>query len=70
MGFSNPVRTGGVCDVCLCCGGGESGCVVGVTEGGVISVCVVSLDYLCRWEVHVFVYCARWIPAHHRCTQC
>ena len=36
--------------------------------GGVMSVCVVSLDSLCRWQVQV--YCARRIPAHLRCTQC
>ena len=38
--------------------------------GGVMSVCVVSLDSLSRWQVHVSVYCARQIPAHLRCTQC
>ena len=38
--------------------------------GGVMSVCVVSLDSLCRWQVHVSVYCARRIPAHLRCTHC
>ena len=27
-----------------------------VWRGGV--VCVVSLDYLCRWQAHVFMYCA------------
>ena len=32
-------------------------------------VCV-SLDYLCRWQVQVSVYCAWRIPAHLRCTQC
>ena len=32
-------------------------------------VCVVSLDYLCRLQVQVSVYCARRIPAHPRCTQ-
>ena len=32
-----------------------------------LSVCVNSL---CIWQVHVSVYCARRIPAHHRCTQC
>ena len=36
----------------------------------VMSVCVVSVDYLCRWQVQVFVYCARLIPVHRRCTQC
>ena len=32
-------------------------------------VCV-SLDYLCRWQVQVSMYCAWRIPAHLRCTQC
>ena len=31
---------------------------------------VMSLDSLCRWQVHVSVYCAWRIPAHLRCTQC
>ena len=44
-------------------GQGMGGC------GGVWPVCVVSLDSLCVWQVQVFVYCARWIPAHLRCTQ-
>ena len=30
----------------------------------------VSLDYMCRWQVQVSVYCAWRIPAHLRCTQC
>ena len=30
-------------------------------------VCV-SLDYLCRWQVQVSVYCTWRIPAHLRCT--
>ena len=34
-----------------------------------MSVCIVSLHYLCRWQVHVSVYCARRIPAHLRCAQ-
>ena len=25
---------------------------------------------LCRWQVHVSVYCDRRIPAHPMCTQC
>ena len=37
--------------------------------GGVMSVWVVSLDSLCRWQVQVSVYCAWRIPAHLRCTQ-
>ena len=36
--------------------GPESGRV-----GCVMSVCVVSLDYLCLWQVPVSVYCAKWI---------
>ena len=30
----------------------------------------MSLDYLCRWQVQVSVYCAWRIPAHLMCTQC
>ena len=37
---------------------------------GVMSVCVVSLDSLCRYKVQVSVYCAWLIHAHLRCTQC
>ena len=43
-------------------------CMLRDWDGGVISVCVVSLDPTCRWQVQVSVYCARWIPAHLRCT--
>ena len=66
--------------MCLCfgCGGvgGVGGEWVGVLGqglggwGGVKSVCVMSLESLCRWQVQVSVYCARRIPAHLRCTQC
>ena len=66
-------------DVCLClsCGGVASvgvEWVVGLVYGlggwcGVLSVCVVSLDSLCRLQVQVTVYCARRIPAHVKCTQ-
>ena len=38
--------------------------------GGVMSVCVVILASLWRWQVQVSVHCARCIPAHLRCTQC
>ena len=31
---------------------------------------MLSLDYLCLWQVQVSVYCARRIPAHLKCTQC
>ena len=30
----------------------------------------MSPDSLCRLQVQVSVYCAWWIPAHLRCTQC
>ena len=66
--------------MCLCfgCGGvggvgGEWVCGLGQGLGGlggVMSVCVVSLDSLCTWQVQVSVYCATRIPAHIRCTQC
>ena len=29
-----------------------------------------SLDFVCRWQVQVSVYCFKWIPAHLRLTQC
>ena len=77
LDFTNPVRTGGVLDECLCFGyGGVGGEWVGGLDqgrerwGGVMSVRGVSLDSLCRWQVQVSVYCAWWIPAHLRCTQC
>ena len=80
LGFTNPVGTGGVLDVCLCLGcGGVCGVggkwVWGLDEGlegwgGVMSVRGVSLDYMCRWQVQVSVYCAWRIPAHLRFTQC
>ena len=70
----------GTWDMCPCfgCGGvggvgEECGCGLGQGMGwwiGVMSVCVVSLDSLCLWQVQVSVYCARRIPAYLRCTQC
>ena len=38
--------------------------------GGIMSILVVSLDSLCRWQVQVSVYFDRRIPTHLRCTQC
>ena len=37
-----------------------------------MSLFVVSLDYLCSWQVQLSVYCARRIAAHLRCrpTHC
>ena len=54
-------------------GVGESVDGLGPGLGGwgfVKSVFVVSLDYLCLWQVQASVYCARRIPEHLRCTQC
>ena len=31
---------------------------------------VVSPDSLCKWQVQIYVYCTRRIPAHLRCNQC
>ena len=56
-------------DVCLCLGSGGLGQGLGGWSG-VISVCVVSLDSVCRWQAQVSVYCARRISSHLRCTQC
>ena len=60
--------------MCLCLRCGDVGCVEGSRLvsfgqglggwGAVIYVCVVRLDYLCRWQVQVSVYCARRIHAH------
>ena len=73
LGFINPVGTGGLLDVHLCFAyGGVGGewALIRVWKGGVMSVCVVSLDSLCRWQVQVSVYCGWRIPAHVMCTQC
>ena len=55
------------------CGWCRWGVVRGLEPGsGVVGWCdvCVSLDSLCIWQVQVSVYCASWIPAHLRCTQC
>ena len=82
LGFTNSGGKWGKWDICLCfgCGGVGVGVVGGewVSSlcqglegwGGVMSVCSVSLDSLCLWQVQVSVYCVRRIPAHLRCTQC
>ena len=80
LGLTNSGGTWGKWNMCLCFGcdgvcsvGGEW---MGVLDqgmggwGGNMYVCVVSLDYLCWWQVQVYVYCARQIPAHLRNTQC
>ena len=71
LGFTNPEGTGGVSDVCLGCGGVGREWVGGLHQGleGWCYVCV-SLDFLCRWQVQVSVYCNCRIPAHLRCTLC
>ena len=64
--------------MCRCFGCGGVGGVREEWVGGLgqdlggwgMSVCVVSLDYLCLWQVQVSIYCARRIPAHLRCIQC
>ena len=86
LGYTNTVETRGVCNACLCLGcggvcgigdvgdvGGEwVGCLVQGLGGwcAVMPGCVVTLDYLWRWQVQVYVYCVRRIPAHLSCTQC
>ena len=55
LGFTNPGGTWGKWVMCLCFGCGGVGGVGGsgwaasprVWDGGVMSVCVMSLDYLC-----------------------
>ena len=51
--------------MCLCfgCGGVGGEWVWGLDQGleewgGILSVLVVRLDSLCRWQVQVSVYCA------------
>ena len=57
--------------MCLgCCDLGGVGMKLRPVWGGVMSVCIVNLDSLCRWQIQVSVYRARWIPAHLRCTHC
>ena len=56
LGFTNAMRTGRVFDLCMCLDCGVVGVVVGgwawcLRHCGVMSVCVVSLDYFCRWQV-------------------
>ena len=69
LGFTNPVGTEGVLDVCLGFGCGGVGVVgvewVGGLDQGLEGWCYVcvSLDSLCRWQVQVSVYCAWRITA-------
>ena len=60
FGFYQSCRNRGSVGTCVCVA------VVWVAwaRDGVMSVCVVSLDCLCRWNVHVSVYRARRIPTH------
>ena len=73
LGFTNPVGTGGVC-LCLGCGyvGGLEekwvSALASVWEGVVRGI--MSLNYLCRWQVQVSVYCVMRISANLRCIQC
>ena len=78
-GFTNSGGTWGKWDngMCVGCGGvGDVGgeWVGGLGQGlggwsGVMSLCAMSLYYMCWWQVQVSVYCARQISAHLRCTQ-
>ena len=77
IGFYQSCGNRGVLDVFLCLGCGDVGGEwVGRLDqglemwGGVMSVCNVSPDSLCRWQVQVSVYCSCRIPAHLRCIQC
>ena len=80
LGCTNSGGTWRKWDMCLCFGCGGVGGVRGEWEGGlgqglgrwggVMSVCVVSLDSLCCWQVHVSVFCDRRIPADLMCIQC
>ena len=71
LGFTNPVGTWRVLDVCLCCGGVCGEWVVAwtrVSRGGVLSVCAVSPDYMRIWQVQVSVFFSWGIHAHHMFT--
>ena len=68
LGFTNPVRTEGVVDVCLC-----FGCQLGPGSGGVAwcDLCVGCESVFSVYMVFpVYVYCDWRIPAYLRCTQC
>ena len=83
LGFINLVGTG-ECVTCVCVWVGVMWVVLGECMSGLVQglggcsglmyvcvcVCVMSLDYVCIWQVQVSVYCARWLPAHLRLTQC
>ena len=76
LGLANPVGTWKVWDVCLCLGyGGVGGGMGGLGQYlggccGFIYVCVVSLNYVCRWQVQVSVYCDKRTHAHLMYTHC
>ena len=78
LGFTNPVGTGGVLDVCLClgCSGAcrlDGEWVGGLDQGleGWCYVCVrCESGFSVYWQVQVSVYCAWRISAHLRYTQC
>ena len=80
LGLTNSGRTLGEWDIWMCIGCGGVGGIGGEWVGdlvqdlggwgGVMYVCVVSLESLCRWQVHVSVYCAKLHPVHLMCTHC
>ena len=45
FGFTNPVGTRGVLDVCLCCGGVGGECVWGLDQGleGGVVICLCEM---------------------------
>ena len=64
------------CGTCVCIsaavvwlGGWDCRYICVSCESGIF-VYLVSLDYLCRWQVQIIVYCAWQIHAHLRYTQC
>ena len=60
FGFTNPVGTGGVLDVCFGCGG------LGPGSGGVVlCLCEVRVWSLCRWQVQVSL---KWSRCVYLCT--
>ena len=64
LGFTNPVVTGGVLVVCWVpvVWVVQVGVVRGLDQGfegwgSVMYVCVGNLDYLCRWQVQIYIFC-------------
>ena len=70
IGFGFNVGTG-ECGTCLCLGcGGVGGVTVGCHGLGWWGAIPVCVGIICIDGKSRYIYCARWIPAHLRCTQC